>query len=44
MILEFEGDARAISNVLQISWEVLQSITNYRTSTEREDKRALMIK
>jgi hypothetical protein len=44
MILEFEGNARAISSVLQILWEVLQSITKCKTSTEREDKRALMIK
>jgi hypothetical protein len=44
MILEFEGDARAVSSVLHISWEVLQSTTKCRTSTEREDKRALMIR
>jgi hypothetical protein len=44
MILEFERDARAVSSVLQISWEVLQSTTKCRTSTKREDKRALMIR
>jgi hypothetical protein len=44
MILEFERDTKAVSSVLQISWEVLQSTTKCRTSTEREDKRALMIR
>jgi hypothetical protein len=39
-----EGVAKAISNVVQMSWEVLQSTTKCKTSTEREDKRALMIK
>jgi hypothetical protein len=44
MIMEFEGEARVVSSVVQMSWEVLQSTTKCRTSTEREDRRALMIK
>jgi hypothetical protein len=38
IILEFEGDAKAVSSVVQMAWEVLQSITKCRTSTEREDR------
>jgi hypothetical protein len=44
IILKFEGEARAVSRVVQMAWEVLQSTTKCRTSTEREDRRALMIK
>jgi hypothetical protein len=43
IILKFEGEARAVSRVVQMALEVLQS-TKCRTSTEREDRRALMIK
>jgi hypothetical protein len=39
-----EGEASVVSSIVQISWEVLQSTTKYRTSTEREEKRELMIK
>jgi hypothetical protein len=44
IILEFEGDVRAVSSVVQMAWEVLQSTTKCKTSTEREDRRALMIR
>jgi len=44
IIHELEREAKVVSSVVQMSWEVLQSITRCRTSVESKDKRALMIK
>jgi len=44
IIREFEREAGVVSSVVQMSWEVLESTTKCKTSTEREDRRALMIK